>query len=77
MVQHSTFYRLYLKSDLWYNVRKVKIAQMKVCEECGGTKILQCHHLTYKRLGRERLSDLKLLCRKCHDEVKDGMGTNG
>lgn len=30
------------------------------------TVVLEIHHLTYERYGRERLSDLLTLCQRCH-----------
>lgn len=36
------------------------------CEACGSGSDLHVHHMTYERLFRERLSDLKLLCKGCH-----------
>ena len=44
------------------------------CEACGKkTRCLEVHHLTYKRLGRERDEDLQAVCRPCHpraDEIR-------
>ena len=41
-----------------------------VCEECGSEhRALDVHHLSYDRLGHERMSDLQLLCRDCHEEA--------
>jgi hypothetical protein len=37
---------------------------------------LQVHHLNYKRLGREKDRDLKVLCRRCH-EFDHGIQTVG
>ena len=38
------------------------------CQKCKeqGTQI---HHLTYERVGNEKLTDLVLLCDKCHMDV--------
>jgi len=36
------------------------------CELCGNVRKLEVHHLNYGQLGRERLSNLKVLCKKCH-----------
>jgi 5-methylcytosine-specific restriction endonuclease McrA len=36
------------------------------CEKCGSERYLHIHHITYKRLGRERMSDLQVICRQCH-----------
>jgi hypothetical protein len=48
-----------------------RLAQLRDgrCRDCGrrGT---EAHHLTYERVGRERLSDLVLLCKRCHSMKK-------
>jgi 5-methylcytosine-specific restriction endonuclease McrA len=45
------------------------------CERCGvrgvarfhgRASVLDLHHLTYARLGHERLSDVELICHGCH-----------
>jgi 5-methylcytosine-specific restriction endonuclease McrA len=62
----------YLKSLHWRFTRWRKKAQMRFtkgsvrCEKCGSQKWLHIHHITYARLGRERMSDLQVICRKCH-----------
>lgn len=45
--------------------RKVRI-ERKLCEKCGSIEELHVHHLSYKRLYHERLSDLQVLCKHCH-----------
>jgi 5-methylcytosine-specific restriction endonuclease McrA len=30
-------------------------------------RAVEVHHLTYERLGEERLTDLVALCRSCHE----------
>jgi 5-methylcytosine-specific restriction endonuclease McrA len=67
-------YRKYLKSAHW----KRKKAEFKAserwtgkCERCESTKRLQIHHLTYERLGAERLEDLIALCRECHKKAHE------
>lgn len=60
-------YELYLKSEKWKQIRIRKFKQVgRKCEVCGSKKNLQCHHLNYERLGKERLSDLQILCTDCH-----------
>ncbi len=61
----------YLKSPEWKATREaVIVTHHAVCALCGENKeILDVHHLTYKNLGFERLSELRPLCRKCHDKV--------
>ncbi len=40
------------------------------CERCkANTPRLSLHHKTYDRLGRERDSDLELLCEACHEQA--------
>ena len=63
-------YADYIKSDNW----KAKALLVKKynnfnCERCNlkyGIGDLQCHHLTYERLGAERFTDLQCLCQWCH-----------
>jgi 5-methylcytosine-specific restriction endonuclease McrA len=65
-----TYYRAeYLKSDHWKNLRKEKLAENgKICESCGRKNNLDIHHLDYKNLYDVTLEDLKVLCRKCHND---------
>jgi 5-methylcytosine-specific restriction endonuclease McrA len=60
-------YREYLKSEHWQEVRKEKLKEAGYkCQKCGAKESLDIHHLTYARLGHERMSDLQALCRSCH-----------
>lgn len=63
-------YHTYIKSEKWASKRKkiFKRAGYK-CENCNSKDDLQVHHLTYKRLGRERLNDLTALCSNCHSKA--------
>jgi len=57
----------YLRSEHWQEVRKRKLKQAGyACEICHKKTKLDIHHLTYIRLGNERLDDLQALCRSCH-----------
>lgn len=60
-------YTDYLKSPHWKAIRQkaLKRAGYK-CQLCSETKNLQVHHNTYERLGCEYLTDLTVLCNKCH-----------
>jgi 5-methylcytosine-specific restriction endonuclease McrA len=62
-------YWSYIQSDRWADKRNEIKKIRKKCEKCGSRKNLQVHHVSYKRLGRERDSDLLLLCVFCHEEV--------
>lgn len=61
----------YLKTPEWARLRRLVMARADgVCERCerkaGEWNV---HHLTYDRLGCELLTDLVLLCRRCHQDV--------
>ncbi len=59
-------YKKYLKSDSWREIRRrIWRAANGRCATCCG-KGRHVHHKTYTRLGRERDSDLELLCAFCH-----------
>lgn len=62
-------YNNYLKSTHWRTLRiKVLKRAGGECEKKGcGRKPTQVHHLTYKRLGHEKLTDLQALCVPCHN----------
>ena len=65
-------YAKYLKTDAWQKKRKeVLDIRGHKCEEpgCEATTNLQVHHLTYERLHNERMTDLKVLCGKHHQEA--------
>ena len=70
-------YQKYLKTAAWRRRRARKLRQQPRCKfhrlgDCGGG--LDVHHRTYERLGREKMSDLEVMCRKHHDlwhELKD------
>lgn len=62
----------YIQSEAWAAVKRRYWASKKpkccyVCGEAGGR--LDLHHKTYKNLGNERLMDLVLVHRECHDLI--------
>lgn len=71
---HSS-YSEYLKSYQWVETKAKWMASKKckgeIChaKNCKNTKLLSLHHRTYARVGRERLSDLVLVCRGCHKKI--------
>jgi hypothetical protein len=70
-------YETYLKSDIWKLRRaNVLIRDNHECQMCGRTNYLHVHHITYKNLGKEPLSDLVTLCSFCHKKVHDYHGKN-
>ena len=64
-------YTEYLMTQHWRCLRKI-IYELKKqkCQKCH--KEIQeynVHHLTYKRIGNERITDLQLLCYDCHERI--------
>lgn len=60
----------YLSSQIWNTKRKQALAAAHyICESCGATNIpLECHHISgYKLIPNEPISNLRVLCRKCHE----------
>jgi hypothetical protein len=81
----AEWYEDYLNSPHWQKTRLTRLLKADIndewnlirCErsECGiyvPLAALQVHHLTYKRLGRERMEDLQVLCCSCHHVVHGG-----
>lgn len=63
-------YEDYLKSPHWLSVRERKRSSVGYrCELCPSRDRLHVHHDTYARLGAERMSDLKVLCQRCHKRI--------
>ena len=60
-------YREYLKTDHWKEVRLRYLK--KNCGGCGGTYMLQLHHLNYDHLFAETELDLITLCKICHQKI--------
>lgn len=64
----TTPYGDYLRSSHWQRQRKKAFAYWgDKCFVCGYRKGLQVHHLTYERLGHERMEDLRVLCERHHE----------
>jgi len=60
----------YMHSSEWEVIAsKVKKRDQHRCRNCESIFDLQVHHLTYKRLGSERMEDLITLCAYCHAAV--------
>lgn len=64
----AQYYRYYLTTASWQRKRQAALkAAGDRCQKCGTTQRLQVHHLSYDRVGQERLDDLQVLCRGCHE----------
>jgi 5-methylcytosine-specific restriction endonuclease McrA len=60
-------HRAYLRSPEWKARRRDALARASGrCMDCGTTRNLHVHHLTYKRHGNELARDLRVLCSRCH-----------
>ncbi len=61
-------YGRYLASREWaLKKRAVWKRSRGICERCKVGPYQETHHLTYERLGCERLEDLQALCIPCHE----------
>ncbi len=66
----ASWYSQYVRTAHWDRLRKLTLMTAGyACSNprCRAKGQLTCHHLTYERLGHERLSDLTALCSTCHD----------
>lgn len=67
-------YHEYLTSREWALLREqVRERSGGFCERCWVRPMQACHHLTYERVGHERLEDLQAICNPCH-EYESGKG---
>lgn len=65
-------YHKYLHTYHWEQLRKIKLDEVEYrCQVCYSPTKLQVHHRTYERLGYEKLTDLTVLCAKCHTLFHD------
>ena len=61
-------YDRYLESPHWQTFRKAALAKQarehdsNFCHQCSSTEALHVHHVTYERLGAERLDDVSIIC---------------
>ncbi len=67
-------YAAYLRTPHWQRTRRAALRRAGyACQDCSAQgewdQPLETHHLTYKRLGREKPRDLRVLCDDCHREV--------
>lgn len=67
--QQVVKYRAYIASPEWRE--KATAAKARVghrCQVCNRDDlVLDAHHRTYERLGRELPTDITVLCRRCHE----------
>lgn len=71
-IEANMKYTTYLATDHWRELREAKLLEANYrCQKCKRKSRLQVHHVDYARLGRERLSDLMVLCESCHEKEHD------
>jgi 5-methylcytosine-specific restriction endonuclease McrA len=68
-------YQKYLKSPHWIYLRRKLYKIFHSCQLCHTTQgPFNIHHLTYCRIGKERNTDLIVLCEDCHvNKVHKGL----
>lgn len=71
-------YDKYLETPHWRSFRRTVFAEQRRrlgqnrCERCpknGSEFKLDVHHLTYERLGNEKVDDVQIICKECHDKI--------
>lgn len=69
--QQPNQYQLYLLSPEWKQ-RRIGCYKRagKHCEGCRRGNRLSTHHLTYERIFNEPLTDLMMLCERCHKFIE-------
>lgn len=71
-MRDKTKYNAYINSPDWQEKRKeVFEAKWYKCEACWISEWLQVHHGTYRRLYKEKIKDLFVLCGYCHMSLHD------
>ena len=66
-------YATYINGNAWRKKREAAFQFYgRKCNRCSATTDLQVHHRNYKRVGRERMADLEILCGGCHANEHEG-----
>lgn len=61
-------YGMFLTSDWWIRLSRTKRRMIGKCEQCGKDRTLESHHVRYPENWFDtQLSDLRVLCRDCHE----------
>lgn len=65
---HSPEYLEAISSQHWEDLKDaIEMRHGWRCQTCGCDGYLELHHLHYRTLGRESMSDVRLLCPRCHE----------
>jgi 5-methylcytosine-specific restriction endonuclease McrA len=71
-------YDKYLETPYWQSFRRSAFAKQRQrlgrncrerCPKNGLETKLDVHHLTYERLGNEKIEDVQIVCKECHDKI--------
>ena len=66
-------YENYIKSKAWFSFRRDYILKYgRNCQLCEIKTGKHLHHMTYKRLGKEKETDVLFLCEDCHFRIHYG-----
>lgn len=77
LTQKQWYAQIYLKSDHWRSLKLSKYQESgRKCEVCSTTKNLQIHHVNYRNIYDVTTADLRVLCKKHHQEVHHGKDKN-
>ncbi len=67
----------YMRSSKWQNLKNQRLRLANhTCESpnCSNTADLHLHHIDYSNLGSEFISDVRVLCKSCHQTQHDHYG---
>lgn len=65
-------YAKYIQSDEWKEKREERLfLDGYKCRFCGSAINLTVHHVTYKNIPNEDMTDLVSLCRTCHNKLHE------
>lgn len=66
-----TGYSAYLRTEHWKNKKQEFLLTItdRRCLVCWSTCMVNVHHRTYQRIGREFNDDLIILCEDCHHSL--------
>lgn len=65
-------YNIYIWSIEWKNKRELAFEfRWRSCQKCSSKTFLQIHYWTYHNLYKEKMSDLFVLCSKCHFDLHE------
>jgi len=69
-------YKQYLSSWQWEDKKSCILNEINFCQCCGSKNLLEIHHKHYNNIGLERLEDVLVLCRSCHQFFHDFINHN-